>query len=284
MLSFRIIGKICILNGIAVQSYKYKDYLPIGKPEVIVEYLNKWGIDEIMIMDIKNSIFKSNFVKNNIREIIKNCNTPITIGGGISSIKDVEYILRNGADKVVINSAFIDNFNLLKKIVYDFGSQAIVCSVDYKINKNNFNLYSYSGTKKNNINICDYFMKLEDSGVGEILINSIDNNGQKNGLDFRFVNKYRKYISCPIILSCGVNSPEHIIGAINQKIDAVAIGNYLNHFEHSVILLKKYLKSKKKKDLIRLDTNIKYKYSNFDDNLRLKPNNDLYLQKMNKAF
>ena len=193
-------------------------------------------------------------------------------------------MLRNGADKVVVNSSFIDNINLLKEIVNEFGSQSIICSIDYKFNKKMHYLYSHSATRKNNMNIIDYLRRLEDTGVGELLINSINNNGQKKGLDFSFLNKYRKFISCPIILSCGVNSPEHVLNAMKQKIEAVAIGNYLNYFEHSVILLKKYLKSKKKNDLIRLDTNIKYKFNNLDEGYRLKPKKDFVLKKMNKAF
>lgn len=284
MLNFRLIGKICLFNNIAVQSFKYKNYLPLGNPEIIVDYLNKWGIDEIMILDIKNSITKSNFLKNSLNKIIKNCNTPITIGGGISSIRDVEFILRNGADKVVINTAFIKNLSLLRKIVNEYGSQAIICSLDYKtINKKHY-IYTHSATQKHNLNIKDYLKRLEENGVGEILINSIDNNGQKKGLDFNFLNKYRDMISCPIILSCGINNHEHIIKAINNNLEAVAVGNYLNHYEHSVILLKQFLKRKNKKKYIRLDTEINYRSSYLGGDYRPKPNKDKFLQKMNKAY
>ncbi len=284
MSNFRIIGKISLLNGIAVQSYKYKHYLPIGKPEIIVEYLNRWGIDEIMLFDIKNSILKSNYLKNNLKDIIKNCNTPVTVGGGIQSIKDVEFILRNGADKVIINSALIRNIDLLKQIVDEYGSQAVVCSIDYKYENNKFNIYSYSRKENKNIDIYEYLIKLIDNGIGEILVNSIENNGQKNGLDFKFIDKYRKLISCPLIVSCGVNNYNHILKAINKNLDAVAIGNCLNHFEHSVILLKKMLKQIDKNKYIRLDTDIKYKNSNINLNNRLNPISDLNLKKMNKAY
>lgn len=284
MKNFRIIGKICLLNNIAVQSYTYNRYLPLGKPEIVLEYLNKWGIDEIMILDIKNSIFQTNYLKKNLKNILKNCNTPVTIGGGINTIQDVEYILRNGADKVVINTSFLNNMNLLKQIVNEFGSQAIISSIDYKYYNNDFTIYSYSGTKKNKINIKEYIKRLSDNGVGEIILNSINHNGKKNGLDFKFLNKYNDDFSCPVISSCGINNHKHILSAIDKNISAVAIGNLLNHFEHTVMIIKKILQQTQKKKYIRLDTKIKYKDFNFDIRNRILPKNDKYLQNLNKAY
>ena len=127
-MKIRIIGVINILNNIAVQSINFKFFLPIGKPKIVIDYLYSWGIDEIVILNISRK-------KNNLKtfpKLIKDCFIPITAGGGISSIKDVDFLIKNGADKILINTNVSQDPQLLRDISKKYGNQALVVSIDVK--------------------------------------------------------------------------------------------------------------------------------------------------------
>ena len=143
----RIISLINILDGIVVQSYQFKNIYQL-KTKIAIDYMNNWGIDEIILLDIKNSLSKKNYLIKNLKFITKNCQTPVSAGGGIVNIKQVEKMIRNGADKVVINSSSYQNKNLIKESVKEFGSQAVVSAIDVKKHIKKYYLFSKSGLKR----------------------------------------------------------------------------------------------------------------------------------------
>ena len=135
MRSVRIIGSVLIKNNIAVQSKNFNRYLPLGKPKILIDFLNDWGADEIVVLDIKSSIKDNSFLKENLSVITSNCNTPISAGGGIRNIYDVETFIRRGADKVIINTFGILSPKLINKAAIEFGNQAIIGAIDVKKKK-----------------------------------------------------------------------------------------------------------------------------------------------------
>ena len=132
MLTTRIIGVLNILDGIVVQSVNFLKYLPIGNPSIAVTFLNKWGIDEIIIQDIKATNNSECYLYKSLPKYVVNCQVPIAAGGGIKNLKDIENLIRNGADKVIINSAAHSNSKVINEGAKEFGDQAIIISIDIK--------------------------------------------------------------------------------------------------------------------------------------------------------
>ncbi len=266
----RFISIINILNKKVVQSYNFKRYLPIGDPKIAIDYMNNWGIDEIILLDIKNSITKKNFLIKNLKKMTRDCQTPLAAGGGIDNIRQVEKIIKNGADKVVLNSGTQINKNLIRQSSHEFGSQAIVYSLDIKKEKGKFYFYKYSGTEKNSEDILDHLKKIQDEGAGEILINSIDQDGTGKGFEISFLKKYKKFINIPIILCGGYGNFNHIIKVLDQDISGFGIGNYLHHYEHSVKLIKKKIFEINGKKSVRFENKNNYHSHQVDLSGRLK--------------
>ena len=266
----RFISIINILSGKVVQSYNFKKYLPIGHPKIAIDYMNNWGVDEIMLLDIKNSLTKKNFLINNLKKLTKNCQTPLAAGGGIESIKQVEKIIKTGADKVVLNSGTLINKSLIRQSSREFGSQAVIYSLDIKKEKDRYYIYKYSGTKKIYIDIFNHLKEIQEEGAGEILINSINNDGSGKGFDIKFLKKFKKFIHIPIILCGGYGNVNHLTKIFDLDISGFGIGNYVHHCEHSVKLIKKKIFDTYGKKFVRFDNKFNYLTHQVNSNGRLK--------------
>ena len=264
MKNVRIIGNVLIKNEIAVQSINFKKYLPIGKPKILIDFLSTWGIDEIIVLDINGSIKDSTYLKDNLKEITKNSNTPISAGGGIKNIKDVENLIRGGADKVVINSNGILNPKLIKKSALEFGNQAVIGSIDVKKVDNNYNVFTHSGTKQSKFSLIENIKIYEENQVGEILINSIDNDGLKKGFDIKLIKIIKSQTQLPTIICGGAGNFDHFGKIMKYNLSGIASGNFLSFTEHSIKNLKYYLKNLKKNNEIRYEKNNDKKIFDFD--------------------
>lgn len=264
MKNVRIIGNVLIKNEIAVQSINFKKYLPIGKPKILIDFLSTWGIDEIIVLDINGSIKDSTYLKDNLKEITKNSNTPISAGGGIKNIKDVENLIRGGADKVVINSNGILNPKLIKKSALEFGNQAVIGSIDVKKVDNNYNVFTHSGTKQSKFSLIESIKIYEENQVGEILINSIDNDGLKKGFDIKLIKIIKSQTQLPTIICGGAGNFDHFGKIMKYNLSGIASGNFLSFTEHSIKNLKYYLKNLKKNNEIRYEKNNDKKIFDFD--------------------
>jgi len=247
MINTRIIGVINILQDIAVQSIKFKKFLPIGKVKILIDYYQEWGVDEIILLDIKSSITKNLYLKNNLKYIVRDCNTPLTIGGGISTIKDIDFLFNNGADKIIIGSSIYTNNEIVKQASKVYGKQAIIACIDIKKKNSHYEIFIKSGTKKIHTNVKNYIKKFCERNVGEIMINSITNDGIKNGYDINLIKLFKKYTNLPLIICGGAGKPEHYIKPLNLGVSGLAAGNFLNFTELTIKKLKIFLKNKKKK-------------------------------------
>ena len=253
----RLIPVILLKNGYLVQSKNFKFYQNIGNPIQAVKRLSQWGSDELIYLDISKDdrydIERDDLnYKNttNILEIIKKVSKvtfmPITVGGKIKKLIDAEKRLSIGADKISVNSAAIENPKFIYDLAKEFGSQCIVISIDVKKIDKEYKIFSHGGSKISNFQLEEYINIVEKNGAGEILINSIDEDGAGNGFDIDLLNSVSNKCNIPVIACGGAGKWEHFREALDKtKIDAVSAANIFWYTDQSIYLSKKYLYEKK---------------------------------------
>jgi cyclase len=252
----RLIPVILIKNGWVVQSESFKVFKNIGHPAPTIKRLSEFGSDEIIILDITKDHFYENrredmnySFKEGFIDILKEVSSfsfmPISVGGKIRSIKDVDVRIKNGAEKIIINYLAINNHDEIKKIIKNYGSQAVVASIDYILNdEKKYKVFS-EGEKMTDLDPITLAKKLIDIGVGEIFINSVDRDGKKNGYDIDFLKTFCDEIDKPVIACGGAGSWEDMYQVFSKtKCDGIAAANIFHHIEHSVYLAKDHLSKK----------------------------------------
>jgi cyclase len=267
MLKPRLIGLVLVRYGIAVQSLQFRRYLPLGRPEIAVEYLDRWGVDEIMLLDIQATNEKRTIDPTLVESCAACCRTPLTVGGGISAIAPASTLLSAGADKICLNSAANGNPELVEQLASRFGSQCIVVSIDVEQTKSSWQALTSGGTKSLNRGLEATLAQAQDSGAGEILINSIDRDGSRRGFDLDLIRHCSTIARVPLIAAGGAGHPSHLAVALDAGASAVAVGNMLHFTEHSVIVAKRYMQYSGKP--VRLDSPASYSQTGFLDSGRL---------------
>jgi cyclase len=272
MLKKRIIGIVLVKDHIVVQSINFKKFLPIGKPGIAIEFLNNWGIDEIILLDISSkqgSIFPNNGL---VKDAAKNCLVPMTVGGGIKNIGQIHSLMHNGADKVSLNHATLSHPRLINDAAKVFGNQCIVASIDACSTSTGHQVYEYRSKRILPIAPWEHAKRMEEDGAGEILINSVDRDGMKKGFDLELINRVKESVSIPVIACGGAGTPSHIYEVLEKTgADAVAAANYYHFFEHSVTITKSFLRNNFP---IRHDTAVTYQEKQLDDTGRLIKKDD----------
>ena len=277
MLKKRFIANLTVKNGFVVQSFEFKKYFPIGSLAVTVEFLNNWGIDEIIITDI--SATKENRAP--LIELYKNisnrCFVPLTIGGGVRSINQIHDLLHSGADKIFINNYALENPDFISKSANIFGDQCIIVAIDVIYKDNKPVIYDHKTRGQLNIDLFDWVKEIENRGAGEILINCVDRDGQYNGYDISLAKQISDTVNVPVIICGGAGQPYHFYEILSEtNVAAAAAGNYFHFTEHSVITTKAYLQ---KRGLdIRLETFASYKHKEINQYNRLEKSDDEYLE------
>jgi cyclase len=263
MLRNRIIALVLLKNDLVVQSVGFEKYYPIGRLDIVLEFLESWDVDEVIILDVDASRNKKtiNFelIKNASRKIF----IPLAIGGGITSNNDVELALHSGADKVVINSAFYNDIEFIKNAVFNFGSQCIVASGDLRLISGNYFTFTANGKNKE-LPVLEWISEIVKCNIGEIFINSIDHDGMKCGYDVNLIKLVKNKTKVPVIAAGGAGNPMHINQLLNQVECAAAVGNILYHSEHSTSVIKSFLKVENQN--IRSSYFINYEKFQFDRN------------------
>ncbi len=278
MLKKRIIGVVIVKDGIAVQSIGFNSYLPIGKPQVLVEFLNEWGIDEIVLLDISATKNGNKPNYSLISSVSERCFVPLTIGGGISKTSHIHKLMQFGADKVCLNNAIINKMNFVKEAVRIFGSQCIVASLDIKTFNNKYKIYDYVKNRILENDLLDFLNDLKLYGVGEIFLNSVDLDGSKKGFDLSLISYVKANVNIPVICCGGAGKPEHLIQVIkNTDVYGIAAANLFSFFEHSVTITKSNIM---KEFEIRNDLTYNYQDFSFFENGRIKKKSDAVLDRM----
>ena len=208
----RIIPRLDIKGQNLIKGINLEGLRVVGNPNEFAKKYYEQGADELIFMDNVASLYGRNNLYDVIHEATKNVFIPITVGGGIRSIKDANKVLRAGADKIAINTAAVRNPKIISELSKIFGSQCIVVSIEAKkINDKYWEVYTLNGREKTGINLIDWIKRIIECGAGEILLTSVDRDGTKKGFDTELIKVSSKICSIPLIVSGGCGSLNDII-------------------------------------------------------------------------
>lgn len=252
----RLIAVIFFKSGNIVQSKLFKQHRVVGDPYTIIERLSFWNADEVIYLNIRPELLNINRQDKSLKyasefdkiiELVgKKAFMPLTVGGGIRSVKDAEKFFKMGADKISINTMIIENPSFVYNCSRIYGSQSIVASIDIKKDsEGRYNAYTNSGKEKVNRNLFDYIKNVEELGVGELLINNIDRDGMAQGYDLKLLKLIQEITTLPIIFTGGVGRFDDFVSGIRNNLNAVAAGNIFHFSENSYYEAMKLLNKKK---------------------------------------
>ena len=243
-LAKRIIPCLDIKNGRTVKGINFVNLRDAGDPVDLARKYADSGADELVFLDISATQEEREMIYDLVRAVGKEIDIPFTVGGGITSSEKVAHILRNGADKVSVNSGAVQNPNLVKQIAEEFGSQCLVVAVDARLDSRGWFLYTHGGTRPTDLNLFDWVKKMQDLGAGEILFTSMNHDGTKNGFANEALGQVNELVSIPVIASGGAGSMEHFKDAFTiGKADAGLAASIFHFNEIEIIDLKIYLQS-----------------------------------------
>lgn len=240
-LAVRIIPCLDVDNGRVVKGVNFLNLQDAGDPVELAGNYYQEGADELTFLDITASSSKRDTTIDVVRKTAEQVFIPLTVGGGIRSIDDVDRLLRNGADKVSINTAAIARPNLISEISDQFGSQVLVLSVDVKRSDGIFQVTTHGGREKTGIEAKDWIAKACQLGIGEILLNSMDADGTKSGFDLEMISEVRKISSVPLIASGGAGKLEDFADAIDAGADALLAASVFHFGTFRISDVKNYL-------------------------------------------
>ncbi|WP_029034883.1 imidazole glycerol phosphate synthase subunit HisF [Salinimicrobium terrae] len=245
MLTKRIIPCLDIKDGRTVKGVNFVSLRDAGDPVELAEAYSNSGADELVFLDITATEQKRKTLAELVRKVAATVNIPFTVGGGISSIEDVDILLQNGADKVAINSAAVKNPQLINDLAAKFGKQCIVVAIDAKQVEGKWLVHLVGGKVPTEIDLFDWVKEVEERGAGEILFTSMDHDGTKAGFANEALAKISEMVNIPIIASGGAGSKEHFCDAfIKGKADAALAASVFHFKEIEIKDLKQEMKEK----------------------------------------
>jgi cyclase len=246
MFTKRIIPCLDVDNNRVVKGINFVNLKDAGDPVEVAKAYDKAGADELVFLDITASSDHRKTVVDMVRKVAENVFIPFTVGGGIRTVDDFKEILREGADKVAVNSAAIDNPRLVADAAYKFGSQCVVVAIDAKRRSDNsgWNIFKHGGRLDTGIDAVEWAKKVCELGAGEILLTSMDCDGTKNGYDIELTNAVSSVVNIPVIASGGAGTKEHFYEALTKgNADAALAASLFHYKELEIKDLKEYLSS-----------------------------------------
>ncbi len=240
----RIIPCLDVNNGRVVKGVNFVNLKDAGDPVSVGAAYDKAGADELVFLDITASSDARNIVVDMVRKVAATVFIPFTVGGGIRTVEDFKVILREGADKVSVNSAAIDNPTLISDAADKFGSQCVVVAIDARRREDGsgWNIFKHGGRLDTKIDAIEWAMKADRLGAGEILLTSMDCDGTKAGYDIELTRLVSENVSIPVIASGGAGTKEHFYDALTEgKADAALAASLFHYKELEIMDLKAYL-------------------------------------------
>lgn len=236
----RIIARLDVKNEFVIKGIHLEGLRKIGDPNELAKRYFEEGIDEIIFMDAVASLYERNNLFHIIGKACQEVFIPITIGGGIRSISDIEHALKSGADKVAINTQAIKTPNLIKDASRIYGSQCIVGSIEAKRKEpGRWEAYVDNGREETGVDVLLWAKRMEDLGAGELMITSVDMEGTKKGFDVVLIEKISNLVSIPVIASGGAGNPQHIMSITSETdVSAVALASLLHYRMNSITEIK----------------------------------------------
>ena len=245
MIAKRIIPCLDIKDGRTVKGINFINLIDAGDPVELAKRYTIEGADELVFLDISATEQKRKTLSDLVLRVAEALDIPFTVGGGVSSLKDAKILLKNGADKVSINSAAVKNPNLINEMSNAFGNQCVVVAIDAKKINNKWIVHLVGGKEKTNIGLFDWASEVELRGAGEILFTSMDNDGTKNGFANSALHKLSKIVNIPVIASGGAGNLKHFYEAFEiGKADAALAASVFHYDEIRIKELKEHLQKK----------------------------------------
>ena len=245
MLKNRIIPCLDVKNGRVVKGINFVDLKDAGDPVEQAKIYSEGGADEICFLDITASNENRSTIYEVVKKTSEKCFVPLTVGGGVRSIEDINKLLKCGADKVSINTAAVQNTKIVMKSSLKFGSQCIVVAIDAKRKGDGWEIFTHGGRKETGINAIKFAKQMEEYGAGELLVTSMDRDGTQKGYDIDLMKEISEMVGIPVIASGGVGNLDHLAEGITQgKANAVLAASIFHYGKYSIKEAKQYLDSK----------------------------------------
>ena len=243
MLTKRIIPCLDIKNGRTVKGVNFVGLRDAGDPVELAERYAREGADELVFLDISATEEGRKTLAGLVRRVASEVNIPFTVGGGISSISDVDMLLHNGADKISVNSSAVRQPGLIDELVAKFGSQCIVVAIDARQLKGNWKVHLVGGKVPTELDLFEWAREVEERGAGELLFTSMDHDGTKNGFANNALAVLSTQRNIPVIASGGAGNTQHFADAfIEGKADAALAASVFHFREIEIPQLKKELR------------------------------------------
>lgn len=245
MLKKRIIPVLLLKNGRMVKGKQFSSYRDTGDPISQAKIYNAHNTDELVFLDIDATTQNTKTLVEIIKNVSKECFMPLAVGGGIFSVDDASQLISSGADKVIINSASINNMELITELSKKFGKQAVVVSIDLKKENSNYVIYTHSGSKREEKDFLSHLQEMINAGAGEILINSIDNDGMMQGYDLELLQLTLSNCNIPVIICGGAGNFEDLYIGLKNGAHAVACASLFHFGDNNPTRARSYLLNKK---------------------------------------
>ena len=242
MLKNRIIPCLDVKNGRVVKGINFLDLKDAGDPVEQAKIYSDGGADEICFLDITASNENRDTIYEVVEKTSKKCFVPLTVGGGVRSIDDINNLLNCGADKVSIITAAVQNSKVVMESSKKFGSQCIVVAIDAKKNSDKWEIFTHGGRNNTGIDATEFAKKMEDCGAGELLVTSMDRDGTQNGYDNNLISNISSKVNIPVIASGGVGNLDHLVDGIKLgNASAVLAASIFHYGKYSIKEAKEYL-------------------------------------------
>ena len=227
----RIIPRLEIKGDNLVKGIHLEGLRVIGKPEFFAEKYYKDGADELIYQDVVASLYGTNTLENVIKKTAERIFIPLTVGGGIRSLNDISRMLRSGADKVSINSAALQNPNLIKRASEKFGSSTIVISIETQLVDGEYYVFTENGRNRSNKKLFQWIQEVQNLGAGEVIITFIEHEGTGKGFNLKLIKKLQNNLRIPLIIAGGAGNKQNVLELLSfNKVSGAAISSIF-HYE-----------------------------------------------------
>lgn len=240
----RLIACLDIKQNQVVKGIRFQQLKASGDPLSLAQAYVQQGVDELVCLAIDGSAKKKTVAPEIVRQIAQIVNIPLTIGGGISTLEQIEQVLSWGADKVILSTAAVCDPRLLSQAAATFGQQHLVLAIDAKKTGPGWEVYAHGGQKATGLNAVDWAQKGEELGAGEILLTSIDQDGTAAGYDLALLRLVCSRVNIPVIASGGAGQPEHLLQALTAGAEGVLVASMLHFGAWTAAELKEYLRTR----------------------------------------
>ena len=241
MLKVRIIPLLLLKGASLVKSVGFTDHRVVGDAVSAIKVFSQRFADEMVILDL-DAAERGTVNHSLLSRISEFCNMPVAFGGGVNTLEKADILFRSGADKIVVNSVFFTDLDVVRAVINKYGSQSIILSIDVVLENGDYSVYYNNGnTRLLDKSLIETIVLAEQVGVGEILINDIARDGMMNGFDLELLQKVRSLVAVPLIIAGGCGSKEDFKDAFNLGADAVSAGSVFHWVGESIIGIKNYL-------------------------------------------